>query len=99
MNKQYEAYYSPNWACIWLFLSIIFIIDDVLILQKRNNICSLKGNQKIDIHDAGGSFDIIIKSVEKNVSLHCFIQNQRQKTTLIDLLKNKGVNVSTYDLL
>ena len=38
MNKQYEAYYSPNWACIWLFPSIIFIIDDFLILHKKETI-------------------------------------------------------------
>lgn len=77
------------------------IIDDILILHKKETISiPLKEIKKINIHDADGSFDITIKSAENKVSLHCFIQNQRQKKRLlIDLLKSKDVNVLTYDLL
>ncbi len=147
MNKQFEAYYSPGWAWIWLipivifstaiilslifwsgYLSIILIspfsicillfflmfiktkkqtgiavevADDILILHKKETISiPLKEIEKINIHDGDGSFDISIKSTIKRVSLHCFIKNQREKKSMfIDLLKNKGVNVSTFDLL
>ncbi len=150
MNKQYEAYYSPKWARLWLVLFIIFTIgalfitflfstfesiailimisiafivcdfsfflmffktksktgvaveikDDVLILHKKESISiPLKEIKRIDIHDGYGSFDIIVKTAEKKVSLHCFIQNEREKKKLlIDILKNIGINVSTYNL-
>ena len=77
------------------------IIDDVLILHKEETVSiPLKEITRIDINDGDGSFDIIVKTEEIIVSQHCFIQNQRQKkSALIDLLKNKKINVSTYDLL
>ena len=147
MNKQYEAYYSPSWAWLWLIAAILFamgialcsilwsgfgsilviiafsvcvlvsflmflktknqkgiaveIADDILILHKKETLSiPLKEIKGIHIHDGDGSFDILVKTIEKKVSLHCFIQDQRQKKRiLIDLLKKKGVHVSTYDLL
>lgn len=76
------------------------IIDDVLIIHKKGSISiPLNEIQKIHIHDGSGSFDIIVKTSNRKVSLHCFIQQERQKKLmLIDLLKSKNVNVSTYDL-
>ncbi len=77
------------------------IVDEILILHKKETVSiPLNEIKRIDIHDADGSFDIIIKTASKKYSMHCFIKEQRKKKAiLIDLLKSKGINVSTYDLL
>lgn len=75
------------------------IIDDVLILHK-NKIISIpvKDIQRIDVHNADGSFDILVKTSTQKHSMHCFIKEQRQKKILfIDYLKNKNIKLKTYD--
>lgn len=77
------------------------IVDDILILHKKEIVSiPVKDIQRIDVHDADGSFDIIVKTASKKYSMHCFIREQRQKKVLfIDYLKNNNVKVETYDLL
>ncbi|MDO4743476.1 MAG: hypothetical protein Q4B04_05530 [bacterium] len=77
------------------------IIDDILILHKKETISiPIKDIQRIDVHNADGSFDILVKTANKKYSMHCFIKEQRQKKTLfIDYLKNNNIKVKTYDLL
>lgn len=76
------------------------IIDDILILHKKKIISiPVKDIQRIDVHDADGSFDILVKTADKKYSMHCFIKEQRQKKALfIDYLKNNNVKLKTYDL-
>ncbi len=79
----------------------IEIIDDVLILHKKEIISiPVKDIQRIDVHNADGSFDILVKTANNKYSMHCFIKEQRQKKTLfIDYLKSKNIKLKTYDLL
>ena len=76
------------------------IIDDILILHKKETISiPIQDIQRIDVHDADGSFDILVKTADKKYSMHCFIKEQRQKKALfIDYLKNNNVKLKTYDL-
>lgn len=76
------------------------IIDDILILHKKEIISiTVKDIQRIDVHDADGSLDILVKTADKKYSMHCFIKEQRQKKALfIDYLKNNNVKLKTYDL-
>lgn len=79
----------------------IEIIDDILILHKKE-IVSIPLNKifKINIHNATGSFDIIVETFDKKVSLHCFVKDEREKKReLIDFLKSKNIKFSTYDLM
>lgn len=71
------------------------IVDDILILHKKEIVSiPVKDIQRIDVHDADGSFDIIVKTASKKYSMHCFIREQRQKKVLfIDYLKNNNVKV------
>ena len=77
------------------------IIDDILILHKKEIIAiPVKDIQRIDVHNADGSFDILVKTASQKYSMHCFIKEQRQKKVLfIDYLKNKNIKLKTYDLL
>lgn len=77
------------------------IIDDILILHKKEiTSIPIEDIQRIDVHNADGSFDILVKTANKKYSMHCFIKEQRQKKTLfIDYLKNNNIKVKTYDLL
>ena len=77
------------------------IIDDILILHKKEIISiPIEEVQRIDIHNADGSFDILVKTANNKYSMHCFIKEQRQKKTLfIDYLKSKNIKLKTYDLL
>ena len=77
------------------------IIDDILILHKKEIISiPIEDIQRIDVHNADGSFDILVKTANNKYSMHCFIKEQRQKKTLfIDYLKSKNIKLKTYDLL
>ncbi len=77
------------------------IIDDILILHKKETASiPIKDIQRIDVHNADGSFDILVKTASKKYSMHCFIKEQRQKKALfIDYLKNNNIKLKTYDLL
>lgn len=77
------------------------IIDDILILHKKEIISiPIKDIQRIDVHNADGSFDILVKTANNKYSMHCFIKEQRQKKTLfIDYLKSNNIKLKTYDLL
>ena len=71
-----------------------------LILYKKHLIeIPIEDILKISIHDGDGSFDISIKTQTQKLSMHCFIKEQRKKKDeFITLLKNKGVEVVTFDL-
>ena len=76
-------------------------MDDVLILYKKE-IVSIPLNeiQRIDIHDGYGSFDLIVKTAGKRIQFHRFVKDQmKKKQQLIRYLKDKNINVQTYDLL
>lgn len=77
------------------------IIDNILIFHKKETISiPIKDIQRIDIHDADGSFDITVKTTSKRYSMHCFIKEQRKKKAmLIDYLKSNNIKLKTYDLL
>ena len=77
------------------------IIDDILILHKKEIISiPIKDIQRIDVHNADGSFDILVKTATQKYSMHCFVKEQRQKKVLfIDYLKNKNIKLKTYDSL
>ena len=77
------------------------IIDDILILHKKEIISiPIEDIQRIDVHNADGSFDILVNTANNKYSMHCFIKEQRQKKTLfIDYLKSKNIKLKTYDLL
>ena len=77
------------------------IIDDILILHKKESISiPIKDIQRIDVHNADGSFDILVKTANNKYAMHCFIKDQRQKKTLfIDYLKSNNIKLITYDLL
>ncbi len=77
------------------------IIDDILILHKKEIISiPIKDIQRIDVHNADGSFDITVKTANMKYSMHCFIKEQRQKKSLfIDYLKSNNIKLKTYDLL
>ena len=77
------------------------IIDDILILHKKEIVSiPVKDIQRIDVHNADGSFDILVKTATQKYSMHCFVKEQRQKKVLfIDYLKNKNIKLKTYDSL
>ena len=77
------------------------IIDNILILHKKEIVSiPIKDIQRIDVHNAYGSFDILVKTTSKKYSMHCFIKEQRQKKAqFIDYIKNNNIKLKTYDLL
>ena len=96
-------------SVVWGFMLIITIRKDGIAVQVADNklilykkelieipICDIT---KISINTADGSFDISIKTQTRKYSMHCFIKEQRKKKIeLINLLKDKGVLVDTFDL-
>ena len=76
------------------------ITDNKLILYKKHLVeIPIEDILKISIHDGDGSFDISIKTQMQKLSMHCFIKEQRKKKDeFITLLKNKGVEVVTFDM-
>ena len=76
------------------------IADGKLILHKKKTvIIPLSEIYRISIHDGNGSFDLTVKTVSKNYSIHCFIkEEQKKKREFIRLFKNRKIAVGTYDL-
>jgi hypothetical protein len=76
------------------------ITDGRLILHKKKLIViPLAEIYRISINDGNGSFDLAVKTVHKNYSIHCFIKEERKKKQeFIRLFKNRGIEVQTFDL-
>lgn len=76
------------------------ITDNKLFLYKKHLVeIPIEEILKVSLHDGDGSFDISIKTPTQKFSMHCFIKEQRKKKDeLITLLKDKGVEVVTFDM-
>lgn len=91
------------WVFAWAIRQkgiAVEITEGNLILHKKKQITiPLSEIYRINLNDGNGSFDLSVKTIHKNYSIHCFIkEEQKKKQEFIRLFKNRGIEVQTFDL-